>query len=187
MHVEDKRPRAPVQGMDREETISGKKGREEERSGEKRGEEARHETKRSRRVLFRPKRSAFLLPQPRLNVVLHKSYSITSLSSICICPTGRETIISLSRWRANIKHYLSATRILISSVTVKYISWNDNICLSQAFNSYSNRFSAAFLSLKEDHFLHLRLSVSRRVFLGLTWTFVVLISLRDTWRMLIPV
>lgn len=94
MHVEDKRPRAPVQSMDREGTISGKEGASGGKIGEKRGEGARHETKRSRRVLFRPKRSAFLLPQPRLNVVLHKSYSITSLSSICICPTGRETIIS---------------------------------------------------------------------------------------------
>lgn len=56
--------------------------------------------------------------------------------------------------------------------------------------SCSNRFSATsqrFLSLKGDRFLRLRLSVSRRVFLGLTWTFVVLISLRDTRRtLLIP-
>lgn len=61
MHVEANA--APVQGIDREETINGK---EEERSRrEKKGAKKRHETKRSRHVLFRPERSAFLLLQPR--------------------------------------------------------------------------------------------------------------------------
>lgn len=45
MHVEDKRPRAPVQGMDREETISGKKGREEGRSEKKGARKPRDKAK----------------------------------------------------------------------------------------------------------------------------------------------
>lgn len=55
MHVEDKRPRAPVQGMDREETISGKKGREEERSGKK--EAKKQDTRQSEAGVYYSARS----------------------------------------------------------------------------------------------------------------------------------